>query len=119
MSAERKVPLHDERPAGEATCGFGPNLCGEPATRHVLWLKDTENILCCDKHFHEYVVPRITPGECDSHAFGGVCTMPGTRWKFSEPPHEGYCFFDLPESIDLTEELELVGAAADPERSNR
>lgn len=110
--SDRRVPLGAEQPDGVASCGFGidPDLCGEPATRHVLWVADNENILCCDPHFDEYVLPRLSPGESDVHTFGGVCSMPGTRWKFSEGNAEGFCFFDLPESIDLSEELELEAA---------
>lgn len=103
----RKVPLGEQRPNGEAACGFGidPNLCGQPSTMHVIFLVDNENVIACTKHFNEYLAPRLQQGEADLHSFGGVCTMPGTKWKYSEEGHEGFCFFELPDAVDLSEEL--------------
>lgn len=94
-------PLGDEQPDGGGSCTFGadPNLCGKPATWHIIWTPDGENGLACDEHA-EYARAHFV--NYDRHLFGGVCCMPGSFvvWSWDRPP--GLCIWQIgdPELVE-------------------
>lgn len=96
-------PLGSEQPDGISTCSCGPDddLCGKPATWHLIWTPDGENGLACDEHA-AWANANFT--EYDRHPFGGVCCMPGSFvvWSWEQPP--GLCKWAI-------DDLDLVAAA--------
>lgn len=55
------------------------NLCGTPATWHIVWDLNLENGLACDPHMAE---ARARLVFVDRHHVGPDCSMPGVHWDF-------------------------------------
>lgn len=77
------------------TCGYAPegrwaNLCNRPATFHILWSFDTQQLgLTCDFH----LPAAIECGFVDIHPCHATaaCDLPGTLWVRAEPGVESRC----------------------------
>lgn len=80
------------QPEGHAECGYSDSrgfeqLCGRPATRHILW--DGDNCsAACEQH---WPVASSRWPIYDWHRFEGMCNMPGAFWVFSWEQPPGCC----------------------------
>lgn len=108
--AKSPPPLGGIRPVFEVTCGAGsePNLCGKPATWHLIWDDDTENSLSCDEcraWAHKRWIVH------DEHPLCETCTVPDRSiiWSWDEPP--GRCVWIV------SEETHALNMAADMEHA--